>query len=342
MYGPATSGLRPTDDWIEDPYRVGDRLAAETWREWKRKGIDPIRVALEYSHDVGLEFHATYRPAGFHYPVPEDEWTTGGLYDKHPEWRGRDKQGRPTPRLSYAYPGVRQAVLGFIKELLAYPVDGICIAYNRRPPLVEYEPPVLEAFTRKTGLDATKLDDRDPRWLKSRAEVLTAFMRELRSLAGRKTVTAIVMGSEAENLLFAMDLEAWIAEGLVDTIVPYTSAAKLNSAAASWENPADLDYFVRITRGTRCELAPNIMPRAMPPENYLRRASDIYDLGVDRLFFCDTDSRLDFGPSWSTLRRLGHKAEAKQWTNAGARPLDRPGRKLLKLGDWDLTYATPG
>jgi len=342
MYGPATSGLRPTDDWIEDPYRVGDRLAAETWREWKRKGIDPIRVALEYSHDVGLEFHATYRPAGFHYPVPEDEWTTGGLYDKHPEWRGRDKQGRPTPRFSYAYQGVRQAVLGFIKELLAYPVDGICIAYNRRPPLVEYEPPVLEVFTRKTGLDATKLDDRDPRWLKSRAEVLTAFMRELRSLAGRKTVTAIVMGSEAENLLFAMDLEAWIAEGLVDTIVPYTSAAKLNSAAASWENPADLDYFVRITRGTRCELAPNIMPRAMPPENYLRRASDIYDLGVDRLFFCDTDSRLDFGPSWSTLRRLGHKAEAKQWTNAGARPLDRPGRKLLKLGDWDLTYATPG
>lgn len=342
MYLPTRTGVPATDHWIEDPYRVGDRLAAETWQEWKRKAIDPFRVALEYAREMGLEFHATYRPAGFHFPVPEDEWNTGGIYDKHPEWRGRDKQGRVTPRLSYAYPEVRKAALGFIKEMLAYPVDGICIAYNRRPPLVEYEPPVLEAFTKKTGLDATKLDDRDPRWLKSRAEALTAFMREVRSLAGRKPVTAIVMRNEADNLFFAMDLETWIAEGLVDTIVPYTSAERLLSTADSWENPADLDYFVRITRGSKCELAPNMMPRVMPPETYLRRANRIYDLGVDRLFFWDTNARYDFSPSWSTVRRLGHKAEVKRWADAGSRAVDRPGRKLLKLGDWDLTYATPG
>ena len=28
----------------------------------------------------GMEFHATYRPAGVHFPVPENEWNTGGVY----------------------------------------------------------------------------------------------------------------------------------------------------------------------------------------------------------------------------------------------------------------------
>lgn len=334
MYLPTKTGIPATDHWIGDPYRVGDRLAAESWQALKRQGIDPFKTALDYAHALGLEFHATYRPAGFHFPVPEDEWNTGGAYDKHPEWRGRDKQGRPTPRLSYAFKPVRQAALGFVQEMLAYPVDGLCIAYNRRPPLVEYEQPVLDSFRAATGLDATRLDDRDPRWLKHRAGVLTQFMRELRLIVGAKPVTAIVMSSQRENLHQAIDLETWIAEGLVDTIVPYTSVERLASTADSWDNPGDLEFFVRITRGTRCELAPNMMPRLMAPETYLKRAKGIYDLGVERLFFWDTNARYHFDPSWSVLRRLGHKEKLP--TPA------RPGKKLRKLGDWDLTYATPG
>lgn len=334
MYLPTKTGVPATDHWIGDPYRVGDRLAAESWQTLKRQGIDPFKTALDYAHALGMEFHATYRPAGFHFPVPEDEWNTGGIYDKHPEWRGQDKHGRPTPRLSYAYKEVRQAALGFVKEMLAYQVDGVCIAYNRRPPLVEYEKPVLDSFRQATGLDATQLDDRDPRWLKHRAGVLTQFMRELRSMVGAKPITAIVMSSERENLFQAMDLEAWIAEGLVDTIVPYTSVERLTSTADSWDDPRDLEFFVRITRGTKCELAPNMMPRLMPPETYLKRAKGIYNLGVERLFFWDTNARYHFDPSWSVLRRLGHK---------DALPVPaRPGKKLRKLGDWDLTYATPG
>ncbi len=149
-----------------------------------------------------------------------------------------------------------------------------------------------------------------------------------------KPVTAIVMSSERENLFQAMDLKAWIAEGLVNTIVPYTPVERLTSSADSWDSPRDLEFFVRITRGTKRELAPNMMPRLMSPETYLKRAKAIYDLGVDRLFFWDTNARYHFDPSWGVLRRLGHK---------GALPAPaRPGKKLHKLGDWDLGYATPG
>ncbi len=52
----------------------------------------------------------------------------------------------------------------------------------RRPPLVEYEKPVLDSFRQATGLDATRLDDRDPRWLEHRAGVLTV-RRQLDLLA---------------------------------------------------------------------------------------------------------------------------------------------------------------
>ncbi len=121
-----------------------DRTIPIGWETgWRRrvggfcanKGIDPFRVALEYAHEMGLEFHAAYRTAGFHFPVPEDEWNTGGVYDKHPEWRSIDRQGRPTPRLSYAYPGMRRLVVSLLKEMASYPIDGICLLYNRRPPL---------------------------------------------------------------------------------------------------------------------------------------------------------------------------------------------------------------
>ena len=71
-------GVLPTDEGTDDPYRVGDRLAAESWRMLVKKGIDPFRVALEHTHEIGLEFHGALRMTGFHFPVPEDTWTARG------------------------------------------------------------------------------------------------------------------------------------------------------------------------------------------------------------------------------------------------------------------------
>ena len=39
MYYPTRRGLTPADDWIDDPYRTGDRLAAETWRSWRSQNF---------------------------------------------------------------------------------------------------------------------------------------------------------------------------------------------------------------------------------------------------------------------------------------------------------------
>jgi len=352
MYYPTKIGLMATDHWIEDPYRAGDRLASEAWQALKKKGIDPFRTALDYAHKIGMEFHGTYRPAGFHFPVPEDEWNTGGFYDKHPEWRGRDRRGKPTPRLSYAYSEVRESVLALLKEMASYPLDGICLAYNRRPPLLEYEAPIVDGFKTKYGEDPRNLSERDSRWLSYRATFLTDFMREVRTAmkevardqkrAKPIEISAIVMSSESENIYQGMDLQVWIKEGLVDTVIPYTSVEKLLSSADSWTNPQDAEFFLRITRGSACKLALNLMPRQLPPEEYRRRALALYRAGAEHLFFWDSDQRNDFDPSWTALRRLGHKEELEAWAAAGSPKIERPGSELKKLGDWDLTYATPG
>ena len=159
---------------------------------------------------------------------------------------------------------------------------------------------------------------------------------------GTREVTAIVMSSEAENLYYGMDLKAWIGEGLVDTIIPYTSGPGLNSAADSWLNPTDAEFFLNVTRGSRTKLALNLMPRLLSPDEYRRRAHALYQAGVEQLFFWDTNARNDFNPSWSALRRLGHRQELEDWAKSGSPAFVPPGRNLRKLGDWDLSYATPG
>ncbi len=109
---------------------------------------------------------------------------------------------------------------------------------------------------------------------------------------------------KSENLYYAMDLKAWIDQGLVDTIIPYTSVEGLNSGGDSWVNPRDAEFFLRITKGTPCKLALNLVPRQLSPEEYRRRAAQAVSSGCRELFFWDTNARYDFSRSWDGLRRL--------------------------------------
>ena len=91
-----------------------------------------------------------------------------------------------------------------------------------------------------------------------------------------------------------------------------------------------------------CKLAPNLFPRGISPEDYKRRAHRLYAAGVDNLYFWDCYQRTNFDPSWSALRRLGHKEELADWYARGGPPVERPRRSLSRFGDWDLSYVTPG
>ena len=348
-------GGRNTFD-LGDFGRRGDRMHVESWREFEQQGIDPFDVALEHTHEIGLQFHASYRVAGFHYPPPLDHFNTGSsFYKRHPEWRGVDRTGRQTPRMAYSFPEVRRFVISLLREMAQRPIDGICLLYNRRMPLVEYEPLIVEGFKGQFGDDPHELDAHDPHWLSYRASVLTEFMREVRAAMdqegraqGRRArieISAIVGGTEAENLINGMDLAAWVDEGLVDTLIPYTSGPNYDSSVTAWTDPTQLEHFVELVRGTPCVLAPNLMPRHMTPEEFRRRATTVYNAGAEHMFFWDCaggSGRANYRDMWNALRRLGHRDEIDAWRASGESDLSNPRMNLSKLGDWDLSYVTPG
>ena len=349
-------GRIPAYAGLNDFARQGDRLNAESWRILRDRGIDPLQVAAEHAREIGIEIHASYRVAGFHYPPPLDHFNHGdAIYTRRPEWRGVDRGGRRTPRFAYTHPEVRAYVISLLREVVQYPVDGVCMLYNRRLPLVEYEPQLVEGFRSAHGVDPRTLDPHDQTWLRYRSGVLTQFHRELRAAMDEETrrqsrsrrlqISAVVMSSEAENLNFGVDLKPWVDEGLVDTLIPYSSAPNLNSSVDAWADPRAIDYFVNLARGSNTIIAPNMMPRQVSAEHLRRRASGLYRAGVQQLFFWDCaggSGRANYGDMWSALRRLGHLEEIENWRAVGEADLASPRHDMRSLGDWNLGYQTPG
>ncbi len=321
--------------------RVIDRHASENWASLAAQGIDPPKLAVEYVREMGLEFHAAYRlNMGFMDMTPMEERSLDGPFYTHPEWRCIDRDGRDVGRLSYAFPGVRRLVLSILREIAEYDIDGLCLLHNRQPPHVMYEAPLVEGFEAETGLDPRTLDERDGRWLRYRCAALTTFMREVRAamdeIGARKgkrvPISAWVMGSEAENVFYGLDLETWVAEGLVDMLIPDNSVTK---SGGRW-NLEDIAWFVDLTRETSCELAVSVMPRQQPPEEFRRYALELYRAGVPKLAFWDTDSRNDLGRSWTAIRRLGHEDELAAWERAGEPSLAPSEMVITRLGDYNM------
>ena len=119
----------------------------------------------------------------------------------------------------------------------------------------------------------------------------------------------------------------------------------MDSAPHAWTDPNDAAWLLDLTEGSTCTVAPNIMPRHLAPEEFRRRAGGLYRVGVPHLFFWDCAGpagRANYRDMWSAIRRLGHREEIAAWQAAGEAELAAPTRALHLLGDWDLSYQTPG
>jgi hypothetical protein len=183
---------------------------------------------------------------------------------------------------------------------------------------------------------------------------MTQFMREVRAMLDevgakrgqgkRLGITAVLSGRPEENLRNALCVEDWIAEGLVDTLVPYTMAPELDSAAEAWPDPNAARYWLELTKGTKCVLSLSVLPRFMSPEGFRKTAAGLYDVGAESLFFWDCAYRVNYDNqhAWSALRRLGHRQEIADWMKQGAPAIELPQTPILKIGDWNLSDDTPG
>ena len=291
-----------------------DRFAAhERWavtiKTLEEQGIDFMTEVVKAAHTLGLRIFPSLRLQGPK-AVPL-EMEKGSFYERHPEFRCKDKHGSGLAHLSLAFPEVRQLWISLLCEALEYGFDGVHVIFCRSQPFVLYEEPVIQRFREEYGQDVRECPDDDPRFWSVLSIFVTQFARELKTAVdamsqkmGKKLEIAYDVTSTMEsrlrapgidsssrlevaggtgkynlsegiesNLVWGVDVETLVREGLVDYLMPHPTFA-MN--AAEWMKP-----MVDLVKDTPVKLYPDLYPRHQPPAASLYSAQTLYDLGCD-------------------------------------------------------------
>ena len=304
------------------------RRAVESLRAYRSNGIDLVKERVGFLHSLGIEVFLGFR-MGTTSDHPPGHAKSAPMWKEHPEWRCRDRDGNSIIRLSMAYPEVREFYVKLFLELASYGIEGIQLIYTRRPPFVLFEDPVIKDFRNEHGVDPRQLPEdselegefmteggfftSDPRLEKHWAGYVTKFMRELRQAlderrrpdGGRIQVAANVLYDAAYNRAGGLDLKTWVAEGLVDILVPPTQAYGLCRRAAYTGNR------LRIFQQADGRLGVCVLSGPVSTPDVRRRVRAAGSRGLRRgasgLSFWDSDVRVNMKSQWNTVRRLGHR-----------------------------------
>ena len=337
-FGTLLWGLGPGGDVVHYRTNVGvtfgegvaefpgslERASARRLHALLDQGIDPLAVAVEHAHDCGLRIQASVRLGAFGLNPPFDCFE-GRLVLEHPELRCVHRDGDFVARMSFAYPEVRNHVIDLLIEAVAHGFDGVNLNLVRAAPYVLYEPPVIQRFADKYGLDPRSIPADDPRWLGTRADFLTEFVRECRDRVLRETgrgldFSAVVYSDEATNRRFGLDVATWVREGLVQMVVPYYRAVYC-------DGPVDMDHFASLAEGTPCRICPDL-EKSLTAEQYGPAAEAFYRAGAHGLACWDALGRCERLDRWSFLRRLGHMETVSDVLQEQSPVQDRPLRAV--------------
>ena len=338
---------RMAGDRLDDFAARGTKQLVENLRSLNAAGINPLVTALEYAHELGLQFHVYQRMGAGTHHLPHDAMWTSPFYAAHPEWRCVDRNGVAVPRLSYAYPEVRRHCLDLLVEVAGFGVDGINLCFMRGPPFVGYEQPLIDGFQEQFGTDPRQVDEWDDQWLRYRAWPMTEFARELRreldvvgaKVGKRLAISATSFPTAAGNLFYGLDLETWIAEGLVDRLTPYGISRAMDYV--------DLPYHVQLTAGTSCSFWPHLpvvpsMSVCQTAAPARAKALEYYDAGAQGLAIWDINGLESQGTLGPALLRLGHIDEMRACEARADRPDGPVVTKLTQLGTIDMrVYSVP-
>lgn len=342
-YGFPGFGELTVFDAHDFPRPPGEYYANDSVRVFKKAGTEPLQEVVKYGHKIGLEVYGSHRLGIGLRPPPYDYGPQSGspFYLAHPELRCVEKDGAKLPSLSYAFPAVREHVISTILKTVEFGVDGEVLPFHRGPPFFGYEPNVVRAYIERYGEDPRKLSDTEERWLRFRSRIFVQFLRELVRRM-RKTakqlarltprLACVVFPTWRENLRYGLDVETWVSEKLVDYLL-----ARDVLYATFEKTPVDVEYFVRLVRGTGCKFCPMLGDKnaGNTPETYRKRAAELYRKGVDGIAFWDTFDMHKYTYEWTSVRRLGHVRELSRRNYDG---LSVRSIALTKLAGLNVTH----
>lgn len=216
------------------------------------QGWDPLKVAVEEGHRLGMEVHAWVwcfavgnrrhnplinMPSDYAGPVLTDDGLMSEALRNRDGGLGVD--GRQNEFwLSPASPKAREFLLNLYKEIVTkYDVDGVQLDYIRYPfqtsgTRMGFESVGRDHFHQATGLSLDSLDDYAARmWIAWKTYQVSSFVQQvsttLKKIKPNLQLSAAVFPMRRESRIVAIqqDWETWINNGWIDTLSPmsYTS-----------------------------------------------------------------------------------------------------------------------
>ena len=302
------SGNSRNKSLCNNPFQMGMVIAQDSLSCLEAKGIIPQAVVAEHVHGMGLKFEAMFR-LGMSGHLPPQRVTglfDGGFVRAHPQFRLCMADGTPVEKTSYAYPEVRSLMLGIIRESAElFDIDGASLAFNRGPLFVAWEQPVLDDFRKEYNADARDLPLDDPRLCQIRFRYLNEFVRDARRVLDevgaakgkRLELSAWYQEQTAAGRAYSgLDVETWIREGLLDSVVGSVGKAGMDPAiiaAANAHNCRCIPGFVCSNGESRKAL--------------LNKAPTwLYPAGASGIALWDSEP---MDTLWPAMQRMGHRDE---------------------------------
>jgi hypothetical protein len=220
--------------WTEEEDRAWCKAnkCGAGWRTYLDlpKQFDPLKVAVEYGKERGIEVHAWVRMTNLNRAPYAEFW------HKHPEYQalvasrdprsGEIKTSRYSRVLSFAHPEVRAFYVTLCKQMASTGTRGILLDLLRHPPLAGFEKPTLDAYKTRygedllarvqAGQDSRTLLIQDPKVNEVMADFLEQFLRDLRKEVGPDLEIAVRSSGPDK---YGLRGKKWIEAGLIQTII---------------------------------------------------------------------------------------------------------------------------
>ena len=191
---------------------------------------DTFGYVLSRRHHHGLRIDAWLTMNRHYSPSSYGGALTSSWARQHPEVKRYPKHTNEPDlsRVEFFFAEARRERVDILVEAAGLGPDGLTIGCCRQPPMAGYNPAMVAEYQRIAGVDPRTLDytDGEPfqRWLRWRCRGLTELLRELRGELRGQPGGGVPVAARVpcEGLFFniaeGMDVERWVAEGLVDEL----------------------------------------------------------------------------------------------------------------------------
>ncbi len=317
-----------------------NRVTCENLERWRQWGRNPADAVVEYAHQRGLEMYFYLRLGGWDSPPPLYGCKTSRFFLDHPEYHIVGPGGTKVMAPSVAYPQVLDHLAALYSELVSFGADGVSPCFIRGCAMALYEPIMVEGFAAEHGKDPRELKPSDADWQDYRAKIITNFMRRMKEAVGDRKLSPIIHGTRALNRRFALDIETWVREGIVDDLfIMGHQYDRHDDHFAGGPEHLEFDFFQNLAGRENVRLWPMFYPYGTGEsyrkmgynftwkiycealQQYMDQGADGYGLwdatGLDRESGDTRTNIFDLGreprPYYREQNRLIRKYEMVQW-----------------------------